>query len=104
MTSPGLSTSLCGIIGSPVLLVARDQRRVGLGGEVAGKARRAIQQGHGTTSLEGCQEFGSVYSWISRSFCTLRPASDRKVHCAPTEARNSLHVRMLSVEMVTIWV
>src|SRR5215468_5254396 len=43
MTSPGLSTSVCGIIGS-------------------------------------CS--GSVYSLMSRSFCTIRPGSDRNVHCA----------------------
>ena len=40
----------------------------------------------------------SVYSAI------LRPASDGKVHGAPTESSNSLVLRMLSVEMVTIWV
>jgi len=34
----------------------------------------------------------------------LRPTSDRKVHGAATESRNSLVLRMLSVEMVTIWV
>ena len=31
---------------------------------------------------------GSVYSWMSRSYWTVRPGSDRKVHWAPTEARN----------------
>jgi hypothetical protein len=62
MTSPGLSTSVCGIIGS----------------------------------LRG-----SVYSWKSRSFWTVRPGSDRKVHCAPTEARNSCSVWWSSVAIVT---
>ena len=33
----------------------------------------------------------SVYSWMSRSFCTLRPASERKIHCAPTDALESVH-------------
>ena len=50
MTSPGLSTSVWGIIGS-------------------------------------CS--GSVYSWISRSFWTVRSGSERNGHWAPVEARNS---------------
>src|SRR3954465_13821397 len=45
MTSPGLSTSVCGIIGS----LSR-----------------------------------SVYSWMSRSFWTIRSGSERNGHCAPT--------------------
>jgi hypothetical protein len=65
MTRPGLSTKVCGIIGSCV---------------------------------------GSVYSWMSSSFWILRPASERKVHWAPTELRNSLSSRMESVVIVTIWV
>jgi hypothetical protein len=32
----------------------------------------------------------------------LRPASDRKVHWAPTESRNSLVLRMLSVVPVDL--
>jgi hypothetical protein len=47
ITSPGLSTSVCGIIGSLS---------------------------------------GSVYSWMSRSFCTMRPGSERNVQWAPTDA------------------
>ena len=35
---------------------------------------------------------GSVYSWMSRSFWTTRSGSERKVHWAPTEARNSWSV------------
>ena len=65
MTSPGLSTSVCGIIGS---------------------------------------WSGSVYSWMSRSFWIVRPGSDRNVHWAPTDARNSCSVWWSSVEIVTIWV
>ena len=64
-TSPGLSTSVCGIIGS---------------------------------------FSGSVYSWMSRSFWTIRPGSERKGHCAPTEARNSWSVWCSSVEIVAICV
>src|SRR5262249_4672332 len=45
---------------------------------------------------------GSVYSWMSRSFWTVRPGSDRKVHWAPTDARNSWSVWWSSVEIVTI--
>ena len=47
---------------------------------------------------------GSVYSWMSRSFWTMRPGSERKGHSAPTEARNSWSVWWSSVEMVAIWV
>ena len=43
--------------------------------------------------------------WWNRALVgALIVASDRNVHCAPTELRNSLVLRMLSVEMVTIWV
>ena len=31
--------------------------------------------------------FGSVYSWISRSFWTVRSGSERNGHWAPVEAR-----------------
>jgi hypothetical protein len=64
-TSPGLSTSVCGIIGSLS---------------------------------------GSVYSLMSRSFWTTRPGSERKVHCAPTDARNSCSVWCWSVAIVATWV
>ena len=43
-----------------------------------------------------------MYSWMSRSFWILRPASDRKVQLAPTEARNSRVTAILSVETVTM--
>src|SRR4051812_35970569 len=33
--------------------------------------------------------FGSVYSWMSRSFWTTRSGSERNGHWAPTDARNS---------------
>jgi hypothetical protein len=65
MTSPGLSTSVYGIIGL-------------------------------------CS--GSVYSAMSRSFCIVRPGSDRNVHWAPTEARNSCSTWCSSVAIVTTWV
>ena len=65
ITSPGLSTSVCGIIGSFP---------------------------------------GSVYSWMSRSFCTIRPGSSRNGHCAPTDERNSWLVWCSSVEIVAIFV
>src|SRR5262249_51283945 len=65
ITSPGFSTSVCGIIGL-------------------------------------CS--GSVYSWISRSCWIVRSGSERKVHWAPTDARNSWSVWWSSVEIVTIWV
>src|SRR5215210_43389 len=62
-TSPGLSTSVCGIMGSLS---------------------------------------GSVYSWMSRSFWMVRPGSERKVHWAPTDARNSCSVWCSSVEILDI--
>jgi hypothetical protein len=65
ITRPGLSTSVCGIIGS-------------------------------------CS--GSVYSWMPRSLWIIRPGSDKKVHAAPTDARNSWRVWWSSVAIVTIWV
>jgi hypothetical protein len=39
---------------------------------------------------------------MSRSFWTLRPASDTNVQVAPTEVRTSRVSTMLSVEMVTM--
>ena len=47
---------------------------------------------------------GSVYSWMSRSFWTVRSGSERKGHWAPTEARNSWVVWWSSVEIVAICV
>ncbi|HUN35954.1 MAG TPA: hypothetical protein VMU95_28485 [Trebonia sp.] len=47
---------------------------------------------------------GSVYSAMSRSFWIVRPGSERKVHWAPTDARNSCSVWCSSVAIVTTWV
>ncbi len=45
---------------------------------------------------------GSVYSAMSRSFCTFRATSERKVQWASTPVRNSFSSSSESVEMVTI--
>ena len=45
---------------------------------------------------------GSVYSWMSRSFWTVRSGSDRNGHWAPTDRRNSWSVWCASVAMVAI--
>ena len=47
---------------------------------------------------------GSVYSWMSRSFWTIRSGSERNGHGAPTDARNSWRVWWGSVAIVTTWV
>jgi hypothetical protein len=47
---------------------------------------------------------GSVYSWTSRSFCTVRSGSERKGHWAPVEARNSWLEWWVSVEIVATFV
>jgi hypothetical protein len=41
---------------------------------------------------------------VSRSFCTIRPGSERNGHWAPTEARNSCSVWCSSVAIVAICV
>ncbi len=40
---------------------------------------------------------GSVYSWMSRSFWTVRSGSERKGHWAPVEARKVLVIGQLVV-------
>ena len=61
--------------GREVLLVAGDQRRVGLGGEVVGKVERAGSQGHSATPI-------SVGSGLGRRFCGTTGVLPQAPGCA----------------------